>query len=156
MRRAGWRILRMDRDMTLHDVGLSHWGAWWRRHARGGQAYAQGAALHLGEPGRYNQRACLSILVWGLTLPLLALGALPFTHGLSGCLLAAYLWLFVRVRRGRIGRGDEPRHATLYALLVTAGKLAEAQGVLRYLRSALRGRRPPALEYRDRRRRAAA
>jgi GT2 family glycosyltransferase len=156
MRRAGWRILRLDRDMTLHDVGLSRFGAWWRRHARGGQAYAHGAALHLGEPGRYNQRACLSILAWGLALPVLALGALPFTGGLSAGLLAAYLWLFARVRRGRIGRGDGPREASLYALLVTVGKLAEAQGVLRCLHGALRGRRPLPLEYRDKRRRAAA
>jgi glycosyltransferase involved in cell wall biosynthesis len=32
----GWRILRIERDMSLHDVALHRFAAWWRRHKRGG------------------------------------------------------------------------------------------------------------------------
>ncbi len=36
LRRLGWKILRIDADMTLHDAAIFHFGPWWKRQYRGG------------------------------------------------------------------------------------------------------------------------
>ena len=36
MRGKGWRVLRIDCDMTLHDMAMTRFGQWWRRELRGG------------------------------------------------------------------------------------------------------------------------
>ena len=165
LRCAGWRILRIADEMTLHDVALSSFGAWWRRHARGGEAYLLGAAKHLraggaGRPeerARYNARACASIAFWGLALPVSALAAALPTHGLSLLSLAALeLALCARVRRARRRAGSDPRSARAYAAFVTLGKLAEAQGLLRGLVGLARGDSRAARDYAAHRRRDAA
>lgn len=155
LRQRGWRILRIQHDMTLHDVALARFGTWWKRHARGGYACALGAALHWDDPGGYNLRACLSILGWGLGLPAAALLAAPFTGGLSLLLLAGHGLLAWRVRGHRIALGDDPAHAALYGSFVALGKSAEALGALRYLLALGRGRGTLGAEYEDYQRRAA-
>lgn len=155
LRRAGWGILRVAHDMTWHDVGLTRLAAWWRRHTRGGEAYVHGALLHRGDPARYNQRACRSILLWGLTLPLIAAVGAPLTGGASAGLLLGYPVLWWRLRAWRRGLGDSRADASLYALFITFGKLAEALGVVRGAWSLLRGRGARSVEYKDYQRRAA-
>ncbi len=149
LRRFGWRIRRIEHEMTRHDVALLRLSAWRRRHQRGGYAYAHGAALHWGEPGRYNQRAVLSILVWGLALPLGTLAALFPSGGLALLALLAYARLWWRIRAHRLERGDARPHAALYALLISVGKIDEACGVLRCAWALLTGREAPTVEYKD-------
>jgi glycosyltransferase involved in cell wall biosynthesis len=148
VRRAGWRIRRIAHDMTWHDVALLRLSAWRRRHQRGGYAYAHGAALHWREPGRYNQRALVSILAWGLVLPLLALAALTDGGG-ALLLLCLYCVPWWRCRAHRLARGDSPRDASLYATLITLGKIDEAIGVLRCGWALLTGREARTVEYKD-------
>lgn len=149
LRSAGWRILRMGRDMTWHDVALHSFAAWRRRHRRGGHAYAHGAWKHRGRPGRYNQRALLSILAWGAALPSVALVAAPFTRGLSLALLLLYPLQWWRIRASRRRQGDDARTAGRYALLITYGKLEEAIGVLSCLLSLARGGKARVIEYKS-------
>lgn len=149
LRRAGWRIRRIQHDMTWHDVALMRLAAWRRRHQRGGYAYAHGAALHWREPGRYNQRACLSILFWGLALPLLAFLSFLPSGGLSLLFLMAYGRLWWRIRAERLARGNPPDQAALYATLITFGKTDEAVGALRCLFALATGRQSLTLEYKD-------
>jgi GT2 family glycosyltransferase len=149
VRRAGWRIRRIPHDMTWHDVALLRFSAWRRRHQRGGYAYAHGAAKHWREPGCFNQRALVSILGWGLVLPLvIALGFLP-SGGFSLFLCAAYARLWLRVHSRRRALGDESGHAAIYATLVTIGKVDEAIGVLRCAWALLRRRQALTVEYKD-------
>ena len=35
LRQAGWRIWRLNRDMTRHDAALYHFGQWWKTDAAG-------------------------------------------------------------------------------------------------------------------------
>jgi glycosyltransferase involved in cell wall biosynthesis len=149
LRRAGWRILRIAHDMTWHDVALARLSAWRRRHQRGGYAYAHGAALHWGEPGRFNQRALLSILAWGLALPLAVVATLVPSGGHSAWLLLLYARLAWRIRAHRLELGDERGQATRYALLIALGKLDEARGVLRCAWALWSGRAALTLEYKD-------
>ena len=156
VRLAGFGILRIDADMTRHDVGLSRFGAWWQRHGRGGYAYMHGCAKHWRGPERYNQRACASIAAYGLVFPLVLLAGLPLVGLHAAWGLVLYARLGYRVARFRRDRGDGRAMALLYALHVVPGKLAEGLGLLRCLRDLLLGRRARVLEYKDYQRQRAA
>ena len=54
MRAAGWRILRLDAEMTLHDAAMTRMAQWWQRARRAGHTYAEGVALHGSAPERYR------------------------------------------------------------------------------------------------------
>lgn len=36
LRRLGWRILRLERRMALHDLAMTRFGQWWKRQVRNG------------------------------------------------------------------------------------------------------------------------
>lgn len=149
IRRAGHRISRLDREMTLHDAALERFGQWWRRAARGGHACAEAAALHRSSGQRYRLRELLSISAWGGLLPVAALGLAWPSHGLSlAAALLAYAWLWGRIYRHRRQRRDPPGDAALYASALVVAKLAEMGGVLRYAWSRVAGhRRGELIEY---------
>ena len=151
LRRAGWQIVRMDREMTLHDAAPHRFGQWWRRAVRAGHAYAEGAFLHGGGPERFRVRELLSILVWGLALPLLALAVAPWTRSGSLLLLVGgYAFLASRVCAHRLRHGDPVRDACLYALTTVIGKIAQAEGALRFAWNRFaRGRGSDLLEYKS-------
>src|SRR5690606_393010 len=69
LRAAGWRIWRLDAEMTMHDANMTRFGQWWRRSMRGGHAFAEVSARHAGSPLRIWRRNSTSALFWGLVLP---------------------------------------------------------------------------------------
>ena len=84
LRAAGWRIWRLDAEMTLHDADMTRPGQFWRRATRAGWTYAEGAAMHGAAPERHNVARLRRALVWGLALPLaVLLGALEI--GRASC-----------------------------------------------------------------------
>jgi GT2 family glycosyltransferase len=144
MRRQGWRVRRIDRDMTLHDAAITRFGQWWRRAVRAGHAYAELFTLH----GHWV-REVQSFVFYGALLPLVALGAAPATHGLSLVLLGAYGALYWRVRGARRRAGDGPRDAALYALFCVVAKFAHVAGMARFVVNRLSGRKPAIIEYKQ-------
>jgi GT2 family glycosyltransferase len=147
LREAGWRVRRLDAPVATHDAGDPDLRAWWRRLCRAGYAYAEGAHLHGAGPLRHWVAEQRRAVAWGLALPAVALAAAPPTLGASLLLLAAYplqaLRLYVRTRR----RGRSREDALAYGALTVVGKLAEAQGVARFHRLRLAGRRSALMEY---------
>lgn len=140
MRAAGWRIARLDAEMTAHDAALTRFSQWWKRAQRAGHAYAEGAALHGWESAeRYNRREVRRAVLWGLALPLailvLALTVAPWA------LLLVLAWPAQVVRL--ILKGYDGREA----VFLTLGKFPEAQGVLTYWWRRLTGGRRRLIEY---------
>jgi GT2 family glycosyltransferase len=41
LRAAGWKVVRLDAEMTLHDAAMTRFGQWWKRNVRNGHAYAE-------------------------------------------------------------------------------------------------------------------
>ncbi len=149
LRRAGWGMYRLDRDMTLHDARITSFAQWWKRMVRSGYAYARGAMLHGRGPERFCVRPTASIVVWTVLLPMLALACGWVTRGASiGLLAIALVILLVRVARSRRRLGDSPRDAWLYARYTVVGKCAQMLGILRCTADVLRGRRSRIIEYR--------
>ncbi len=108
LRLRGWRIRRIDCDMTIHDAAITRIRQWWQRNRRSGYATAQAMAMR-GEHERRLRRQVVSNLLWALPL------AWP---------LWPLLWLQV-----------VPRGGPLFATFITLGKLPHAQGQIDYWRS---------------------
>jgi glycosyltransferase involved in cell wall biosynthesis len=133
IRRHGHEVHRIDREMTLHDADMHHFGQWWRRSVRSGHAYAEGAWLHGRGPERYLVREVTSIVAWGgAPIVLALLGAIP-SGGWSLWLLALPVLLGLRVYRMRLSEGEAPPAARAYAASVALGKIAAFQGVLQFV-----------------------
>ncbi len=139
MRRKGWRVRRLDAEMTAHDAELTRFSQWWQRTRRAGHAYAEGAALHGASPEGFRRRETLRAVVWGLGLPaLILLCALVFGPLALGLVL---IWP-LQVLRLKLKGYDWTD-----AFFLTLGKFAEAQGVLGYWKSRLTGKQRRLIEY---------
>ena len=138
LRQAGWKIWRLDAEMTWHDAAMTRFGQWWKRTRRAGHAFAEGAAIHGARPERHNVASLRRALIWGAALPLALLTGLMIT---PWALLLALLWPFKILRP--IARG----HDTQHALFLTLGNIPEAIGVFTYGWRRLTGERARLIEY---------
>ena len=55
LRRAGWKVLRLDAEMTLHDSAMLHFSQWWRRAVRSGYGSAD-VAGRFGDRGLFAKQ----------------------------------------------------------------------------------------------------
>ncbi|MHA6723781.1 glycosyltransferase [Sphingomonas sp. RS2018] len=122
LRAAGWRIMRLDAPMTIHDAAILHFGQWWKRAVRGGFGYAQAwratdGALYASDLTR--------MIVWAIVMPLLSIAAALLIHPIFLLvwpgLIAVQLW--------RLNRSVGWRHGGLaaiahYAVLIGATRYA--------------------------------
>lgn len=149
IRREGWKVLRIDAEMTRHDMAMTRFRQWWRRCSRAGHAYAEGSAMYGKAPERHFVRQTRSTIVWGLLVPLIILALAWPTRGLSFALLAGYLFLYHRTRRYyMVQRGWSAKDAGLYAFWIVLAKFPQAMGLLRYWFNRLSGKRSQVIEYR--------
>jgi GT2 family glycosyltransferase len=143
----GYRIERMDAEMTLHDAGMTRLSQWWRRNVRAGHAFSEGAAMHGRGAGRHGVRNVRSAIFWAGIVPTAALlGAVP-TGGASLLLFGGYGALALRVYRHHRRQGRPPREAALAAVFIVLAKFPELRGVVKYHWNRLRGQRSPLIEY---------
>jgi GT2 family glycosyltransferase len=149
LRQKGWKIFRIDAEMTLHDAQMTRFGQWWKRAMRAGHAYAEGSWLHGGEPERHWVKETRSIWLWGLFIPLLALGTAWLTHGLSLLLLLGYPLQFVRMFGNLRRKNISSKNAAFYALSCIVGKFAQVEGALGFLRTRLLGTKSTLIEYKQ-------
>jgi GT2 family glycosyltransferase len=149
IRGQGWKVLRIDADMTLHDMAMTRFAQWWKRAVRCGHAYAEGVARYGRTPERHFVRQMRSTIFWGLLLPLIVVGLAWPTHGASLVLLCGYLVLFWRSERFfRIGRGWRAADARLYAAFCVLAKFPHVAGMVKYWSRRIQGKPVQISEYR--------
>lgn len=148
LRAAGWKIHRVDHEMTLHDANMTRFSQWWTRALRAGHAYAEVAAMHTAPSESHPAKKSRKAVMWGLVLPIIALGFSPFASGLSVGLLLLYPLNVARIAM-RLSREGERRPWTVATFLMLA-KLPEALGWLRYHTGRLTGNRSKLIEYKTR------
>jgi hypothetical protein len=146
LRLAGFKIERLDRDMTWHDANVTRFAQWWKRVVRAGHAFSEGAHLHGAATGHYT-RERRRIWVWGAVVPAVAIGAALPTLGASLSLLGGYPVSAARVYRHVRRRGRSSKDALASAAFVTLGKFAELQGAVRFELGRLSGKRSRIIEY---------
>ena len=147
MRRRGWKVSRIDAEMTMHDADMTRVGQWWKRSVRAGHAYAEGAARHGSGAERHWVRETRSNWAWGLALPAVALGVAAPTGGLGLGLLTAYGVLGARVYRDLRRRGVSIEDARLGAFFCAIGKVPQALGQATYWINRTTGRKGGLIEY---------
>ena len=138
LRKNGWKIFRLDTEMTLHDANITHFSQWWKRNRRAGHAYAEGASLHGGPPERHGVRNVISALAWSFGMLLVLL------LGVFLSPLVLLLGLIVPIKIWRIGIEEK---SMVYATFLMLSKLPETSGILAFFANHLRGKRRGLMEY---------
>jgi GT2 family glycosyltransferase len=129
LREKGWKIWRLDEEMTEHDAAMTRFQQAWVRAVRGGYAYASVAWLHRNSALGTWRRETLRAVFWGGILPAaITLGALLHSAALLG--VSAY---FVQICRIALRDGSLSRRPWEVALLLTLAKFAEFLGILKFL-----------------------
>ncbi len=149
LRQKGWKIQRIDADMTLHDAAMSRFGQWWKRSIRGGWAVAEGKAMYGESTEAYMVKENKSGWLWGAIIPAVALALAWPTQGLSLLLLLGYLVLGWRIYKYRQGQGDLSENARTYAFFCTLSKFPQALGQGRYWLNRWRNKPATLIEYKS-------
>ena len=147
LRKAGWRIDRLDQPATRHDIAMSSFAEYRKRSRRSGHAYAEVGTMHADGPGRLWQRRAVSIVLQGLVLPVLAVTGFVVWWPIGVVLLLPYVWWMLRMTRACRKRGYGWGLSFNYALVNLASRPAGAMGVLRYWIGRMSGRRARLMEY---------
>jgi len=147
LRAKGWKVFRVDADMTLHDAAMTRFGQWWKRNVRAGHAYAEGYTMHGAPPERHGAKSVRSNWVWGLLVPALIVALAWPLPIVSAVLLLAYPLMWFRIHRGERRRGRSACDARAYSMFVLLGKIPQAMGQLKFKWSRLRGKRSKLIEY---------
>lgn len=147
MRQKSWRIMRIDADMTWHDAAMYQFGQWWKRSVRGGWAVAQGAAMYGQTSEKYMVKDHLSGWFWGLILPLISLGLMGPTLGLSAFLLLAYPLLLLKMYRSYLQRTNSQPRAIIAAYYGLIFKFAQVSGQIKFWLNRWQGKQATLIEY---------
>lgn len=143
LRQAGWSILRIDAEMTLHDANIQRFGAWWKRQKRHGYALALSAAKHGSGPERFKVKEITRALTWSVAIPI----AIVFTTIMTPWASLALLFYPAQIARlafrDRTGRPKVGARAALSLM----SRFAETAGLIHYVRDRLRSQLPQIIEY---------
>lgn len=144
LRAAGWRVWRLDVEMTLHDAEMMRIGQWWRRATRGGYAFAQGAYLHGAPPELHRVWESRRAWLWGVWLPIVCL-LLGVAFGPWGW--AAWLIYPLQMVRQTVRNPGPLGQRALLSLFQGLARFAEGWGQIKFLRDRLLGRQSHLIEY---------
>jgi GT2 family glycosyltransferase len=145
---AGPRIVRLNHEMTLHDLAMTRFSQWWRRTRRSGHALAQLAHTHGKAPLYFYRQQWRSTLFWTVVVPLgLAAMAIVLSPWALPLLPIAYAYLGVRIFLYRRRRGDDRDSASAYACYTMIGKFPQLLGMLTYYRNLWTRRTSTLIEY---------
>ncbi|MEJ1341015.1 MAG: glycosyltransferase [Candidatus Sedimenticola sp. (ex Thyasira tokunagai)] len=144
LRQGGWKIWRLDEEMTLHDAAMNRFSQWWKRSVRAGYAFAEGAAIHGAPPERHWVKEARRARLWSVIIPFLILAGTV----LDNYALLALLIYPLQVLRGCMKSPQKPRRvAGLYAFFIMLGKFPEFAGQLKYFWGRLSNKTSPLIEY---------
>jgi GT2 family glycosyltransferase len=147
LRQAGGRLVRIDRDSTLHDANMTTLKQWWQRAKRCGHGYAQVSWLHGRTPERKFVPELKRTLTWGLLVPGTALALTVPTLGLSWIGLGRYPLVAVRVARDARERGFPLEHSIAWGLSCALSPFPEVLGIFKFHLDRMRKKRPQIIEY---------
>jgi glycosyltransferase involved in cell wall biosynthesis len=144
IRTTGWRIWRLEAEMTRHDANMTRFSEWWRRTLRSGYGYAQGSYLHGAPPERHFVWESRRAWLWGIWVPLACLmaGLALGPWGWGAWLIYPLLVLRQLVRNS----GPLTRRATLAVFQVLA-RFPESWGQIAFCRDRMLGRKARLIEY---------
>ena len=145
LRKNGWKIWRLNSEMTLHDAAITKFSQWWKRNVRSGYAFAEGAYLHGAPPERHWVKESRRSMFWGLGIPVAALLA-----GIICWLCTMIIFLIYPLQIWRLAFKNK-KESKLYPWKIASfsvlGKFAEMFGQLRFYYLRLFSRSAQLIEY---------
>jgi glycosyltransferase involved in cell wall biosynthesis len=154
LRKRGWRLCRIDAEMTLHDAALYRFSQWWSRTRRSGHGYGEMAFLHPDARDPNWPRTVRSISIWGGCMPALWVIAvvLAIARDARWWIAVALLLIVWPLNMARLARrkrrhGLSPKLAWASGILLMVGKLPQFVGLVGYHRNRLLGRASRLIEY---------
>jgi GT2 family glycosyltransferase len=128
LREDGWKIWRLNEEMTQHDAAMHTFSQWWIRSVRSGYGFAEVSRLYRASPHVPWRRDIARAVFWAGILPLvIGVGALTHPFALWGTL--AYP---LQVFRLGIRRNTTSSANWWYAILSVPAKFAQLQGILKF------------------------
>jgi len=154
LRKRGWRLLRIDAEMGLHDAAIIRFSQWWSRARRSGHGFGEMAFLHPDARDPNWPRTVRSIVIWGGMMPFLLIVSAALAITLSArwwlavlVLLLAWPLNMARIAQRRRQHGLRPEVARASGVLLMLGKLPQFLGLLGFHRDRLLGRAARLIEY---------
>jgi GT2 family glycosyltransferase len=144
---AGYRVLRLDADMSMHDANITKLSQWYRRSKRGGHGYANIYHKHGRDHSQYFGRALISAFLWGGAVPVAFLVSLWLSPTTAAVIASLYLLFIARAISRRKRAGETLKLATAYGFLIYTGKVYELMGVFQYIRNHALSRDHHLIEY---------
>lgn len=143
LRATGYKIRRLDHEMTLHDAAMTHFKQWWKRNVRSGFAYANGAALHGTPPERHWVKETFRACLWGGVLPLAIICGVLLGYPAVALVLFIYPLQWYRLTKAA------PRKAVAkqWSAFMVLSKFAEFQGVVQFCYKRMLGQTATLIEY---------
>jgi GT2 family glycosyltransferase len=163
IRDNGWKIVRLDEPMTVHDAAITSFGQWWRRCIRagyGGMSVRQ-RLLRRGYDGRLPfEHMSTSARTWCLWIPgiIAATMASAVANGVMSVELAVVVasvgvvvsWAAQAVRIGvRQNRTETNSGALSYGIFTMIAKVPQLIGQFRFSYDYLFGKHAQLIEYKQ-------
>lgn len=148
IRSKGYRIWRLDEEMTTHDANITHFSQWWKRTQRAGYAFALGAFTHGRSDERFWVRESCRAIVWG--------GAVPASIGITSLVwqpamffLLVYLLQWIRIVYPPSQKEHlvDVRIRATWGWYLILGKFAEFSGVIKFAYDRFFGLKSTIIEY---------
>ncbi len=147
LRQAQGKILRIDKDSTLHDADIHSVLQWWQRAKRCGYAFAQVSHMHGAAPECKFVKEVRRTWIWGVIMPLVALLLLSFTHGLSLIVFGRYPLAALRTIYGTRRQGFSWSDSIAWGLSCGVSVFPEAMGMLKFYRDRYYKKQHKIIEY---------
>ncbi len=173
LREKGWKVYRVDAEMTVHDAAMFRFGQWWKRSVRSGYGAMDVATrFRKGNDGLFVKQvrsawtwttASLFLLLIWVMIPLANFVGSRVLPGGSPTVLSyasfigvpLFILLYAlavavqvaRIARGARRRAPSWRVAVAYGVLTMIGKWANAAGQIRYNRDRKAGRLTRMIDY---------
>lgn len=149
LQEQGWRILRIEAEMTLHDANMDRFSQWWTRMLRAGHAYAEGISRHGTRRHARYARPLRSAVLWGGIVPVLAVIALPWTFGVLLGLGLGWALLGARIYRSNTKREFSSRERVIYSASTVLANVPLFLGAMLFLGRRLLRKPAGLIEYKD-------
>lgn len=125
LRERGFKIWRIDSEMTRHDAAMTKFSQWWRRVVRSGYGIGLVYELHKSSPFGICRRDRARALFWA--------GALPVAIALLALMKPILIWTAlvypIQICRIAVVRGPFEPKSWIYASFMMIGKFAEFEGI---------------------------
>lgn len=153
LRDCGWKIWRLDAEMTAHNAAMTRINEWWKRQLRTGYA---GLDVERRFQLQLFDRIIKSACFWGLALPLTAvalatIASLFFSVWWSLACLIAIAFIFslqiFRIAKRAYQRNYNWKHSLEIGFFTMASKVPIAWGVVKQFVESAFGKQARLIEY---------